>query len=749
MQACCFGVDVKPLAVELGKLALWMLTMVERQARGVAHESDAPLLTFVDKNLRCGDSLRGVDEQAVEGFFKDVYGLGRSQLKLFDANDESLDDVLRCMFRLHQVLAMPAEAVTSEAAGLLATAGEQLGRDLEPVSDDPQDLRAQLHEVARELNWYLRWTWDLAFLYDWYGRNKDALWDAVVGDEGTTANSWVGLLGGPGKVSKKHKGYRDRVRALAAELRAFHWPLEFYDVFHREARGFDVIVANPPFLGDRDLRGKLGEDGVAYLRTKFGTKGTPDLAGFFVIQLARTLGASGSIGVIAPNTLGQAKNRKSVLQPLTSAGTLLITRACASRPWPGEAAVHILTLHAIRARELAPRVRRIVGSYDEDGFPVGYNAIDNDGFISSYLDAGPETELTPLPLQDGPIAHIGVFPRGNFDRPLSFLDEIPRGERQVLFSYLNNRDVQQQPIPAANRVIIDVSSALEAAGLGGQSASKQEKWLKSQFGAVYKELADTVRSDRENLPPSKDNDEARTYWWLFARTRPELRAASQGTDSVIVIGRTGKHLKPSIVQRFDEQLGLFVCFTEKLCVLPTRSSAVFSIFSSFSMEVATRRLCSTLKSDMNFGPKDVLPYFPFPWIASNGDETSIASPVLVPPDAVERRLTPPAQALLDLRQAILLNPDAHGLTRAQVGGPTDLYNLFDDPKCETPAIQQLRQAHLDLELAVLREYGWQDLHGPWTFDRPWLDGTWRFVPPAATRRAYLEHLATLNHERAK
>ena len=78
-----------------------------------------------------------------------------------------------------------------------------------------------------------------------------------------------------------------------------------------------------------------------------------------------------------------------------------------------------------------------------------------------------------------------------------------------------------------------------------------------------------------------------------------------------------------------------------------------------------------------------------------------------------------------------------------MGGPTDLYNLFDDPQCDAPSIQQLRAIHRDLEGAVLEAYGW-DLELQWDFERPWIDGTWRYVPVAAQRRELLARLAKRN-----
>ena len=49
--------------------------------------------------------------------------------------------------------------------------------------------------------------------------------------------------GKTGKVQGKIEG-RSRI---AGQYRFFHWPLEFPNVFHRERRGFDVVVGNPPW----------------------------------------------------------------------------------------------------------------------------------------------------------------------------------------------------------------------------------------------------------------------------------------------------------------------------------------------------------------------------------------------------------------------------------------------------------------------------------------------------------------------
>ena len=54
-QRCLYGVDKNPLAVEMAKLSLWLLTLAK----------DKPF-TFLDHAIRCGDSLVGVRRRAVE-----------------------------------------------------------------------------------------------------------------------------------------------------------------------------------------------------------------------------------------------------------------------------------------------------------------------------------------------------------------------------------------------------------------------------------------------------------------------------------------------------------------------------------------------------------------------------------------------------------------------------------------------------------------------------------------------------------
>ena len=56
-QHCLYGVDKNPMAVDLAKLSLWLVTLAK----------DHPF-TFVDHSLRCGDSLVGLTREQIVNF---------------------------------------------------------------------------------------------------------------------------------------------------------------------------------------------------------------------------------------------------------------------------------------------------------------------------------------------------------------------------------------------------------------------------------------------------------------------------------------------------------------------------------------------------------------------------------------------------------------------------------------------------------------------------------------------------------
>ena len=70
VERCLYGVDRNPLAVEMAKLSLWLLTLQRNRP-----------FTFLDHAIRCGDSLVGVDLQQLSTW--SLSGKGKQSV-LFD-----------------------------------------------------------------------------------------------------------------------------------------------------------------------------------------------------------------------------------------------------------------------------------------------------------------------------------------------------------------------------------------------------------------------------------------------------------------------------------------------------------------------------------------------------------------------------------------------------------------------------------------------------------------------------------------
>jgi hypothetical protein len=75
-ERCVYGVDLNPLAVELAKLSIWLVTLAKDRPFG-----------FLDHNLRCGDSLLGIHrlDQLSE---LSMTPTGKGQQRLFGQNIE-------------------------------------------------------------------------------------------------------------------------------------------------------------------------------------------------------------------------------------------------------------------------------------------------------------------------------------------------------------------------------------------------------------------------------------------------------------------------------------------------------------------------------------------------------------------------------------------------------------------------------------------------------------------------------------
>jgi hypothetical protein len=264
-KECVYGVDVNGMAVELGKLSMWLETLA----------SDQPL-AFLDHHLKTGNSLVGSDITEVLADDTDEAG---GQLTLTQVAARVRRDTLGHVMDL--------------MADLLAIDNETLA-DVKSMEDLYDEIRAdplyqRLFEIAHV---HTAEAFGLDLPADVYEELARAIEDAEEWDEIRT------------------KEWFQAAQSVAAAEAFFHWELEFPEVFfdadgeRRDDAGFDAVVGNPPYVSawNRDL----GQD--EFLRTRYSSAaGHYDIYCLFIEKAATLVRPSGGTSMIVPDTLcGQA-----------------------------------------------------------------------------------------------------------------------------------------------------------------------------------------------------------------------------------------------------------------------------------------------------------------------------------------------------------------------------------------------------------------------------------------------------------
>jgi len=298
-QRCLYGVDRNPVAVDLAKVSLWLVTLARDHA-----------LTFVDHALRHGDSLVGLTNAQIADFrwdekapaFEAVHVGGRLQkaLELRDrirtANDAVTDDELREWWKL--------------------------------AEDELDEVRLYADLVVA------------AFFSAQTTKDREnqrvVFADAI--HKGT---------------AQQYRTWLEAWRHDEKPLVPFHWELEFPEVFGAASSAFDALVGNPPFAGVTTLCRANLPCYTDWLRQSWpDTGGKCDLVAFFFRRVFDLLHGDGCMGLLATNSIANGDTRESGLAAFCDAGAVIYA-ATKRIAWPGSAAVIVSAVHV--AKHLRPR----------------------------------------------------------------------------------------------------------------------------------------------------------------------------------------------------------------------------------------------------------------------------------------------------------------------------------------------------------------------------------------------------------
>jgi type II restriction/modification system DNA methylase subunit YeeA len=460
-------------------------------------------------------------------------------------------------------------------------------------------------------------------------------------------------------------GWNEPVLAPLENIRLQDALLTFHDdgtVTETEWPEADFIIGNPPFLGDKKMRGELGDGYTARLwKTYDGSiPGGADLVCYFFEKARQQIeqDEANRAGLLATNSIRGGANRR-VLDRIKSSGEIFL--AWNDEPW-------ILDGAAVRIS--------IVGfdNGTEDTRLLDGQTVAN---INSDLTGQTDITIASSLRENEDLSFIGDQKGGPFDIShdvaLAMLSEPvnPNGRpnSDVVRSWINGLDIARRP---RQMWIIDFGNSmpLETAAM---------------YEAPFRYIEQTVK------PKRIGNREARTgsAWWIHQRARSEMRNSINGLGRYLCTPRLARHRlfvwqKPQVLP--DSQIVVF----------SREDDYFFGVLHSRAHEVWSLRMGTWLGkgNDPRYTPTTCFETFPFPW--PPGTEPVDDPRVIAIGEAAKE---------LDRLRENWLNPE--GATEAELKKRT-LTNLYN----QRPT--WLQHAHAALDRAVWDAYGRPPVETPST-----------------------------------
>ena len=567
-QRCLYGVDRNPVAVDLTKLSLRLVTLTRNQS-----------FAFVDHAIRHGDSLVGLTQLQIEAF----HWKGNVQ------NFQEGFEAMQVRNHVEQV----------------ATLRESIRRANERGSDI--ELRALWQEAQVSLD-RVRLFGDLvvaAFfdgpsLKDKETKRQDFA-EIVSNDEAETCIRPILAL-----------------RTQSPPLVPFHWEIEFPEVFQRENRGFDSIIGNPPFAGKNTIAASNVPHYAVWLKElHLETHGNSDLVAHFFRRSFDIIRRNGTLGLVATNTIAQGDTRSTGLRYICAHGGEIYD-AHRRYEWPGVATVIVSIVHIIRGQHIGiflldgQKVERISAFLfhsggDDDPYSLKQNKHKSfQGTVILGMGFTFDDKKT----------------KGNATRisDLRRLIRRNRANERVVFPYIGGEELNAHPTHLHHRYVTNFADyPLRRANLGQQwslaDSEQRELWIQS--GIVPLDYPHPVADDwpdllsivEEKVKPQRlnDNEERRRrLWWQFGRRRPKLYSSISGLDRVLAIncGAT-QHFAFAFLPNN-------MVFANTLAIIAYQTYATFCLLQSRVHEIWARFFGSSLGDGLRYTPSDCFETFPFP-----------------------------------------------------------------------------------------------------------------------------------------
>jgi hypothetical protein len=463
----------------------------------------------------------------------------------------------------------------------------------------------------------------------------------------------------------------------------------------------EFIVGNPPFVGGKDIRSRMGDRYTEALWAAHRKMNdSADFVMYWWDRAAELLVAKGTVlrrfGLVTTNSITQVFQRRVVERHLSGTRPVSLVFAVPDHPWTkaskGAAAVRI-------AMTVAEAGTRDGALYEV----VGEKRLETDEpMIELREDRGPiNTDLTigtAIASSGGLRANGGLSSRGMMLFGSGFivtrtaavqlgLQEC-KGLKRHIRPYLNGKDLSGR---GRGLMVID---------LFGLSSDE----VRDLYPEVYQHLLATVRPERDR---NRDSGIKRR-WWLFGRTRDEIRPALAQLSRYIATVETAKH-------RVFQFLDASIVPDNMLVVVASGDAFHLGVLSSRTHVTWTLAQGGTLEDRPRYSKSRCFDPFPFP----DPDERLKAEIA-----DIAEKLDAHRKSVQAAHPEVTLTQMYNVLEKLRSGGALTPREAV--VKAEA-LVLVLKDYHDELDAAVLRAYGW---------------------PAGLTDAEVLERLVALNQERA-
>lgn len=551
VERCLYGVDIKPMAVELAKLSMWLISMA----------SSRPL-SFLDHHLREGDSIVGARLADLEEYLPES--------AFFPTSNKASQAIDSGQIQL-RVGSGPGEQVIRAGRIMTAIAA------IESTSvSDIQSQHDQYLEARQALSPLLR-------LADVITARNLGCQIADVEVKQYAQQVMANLE----KGSAEEGDLATRASEFLRGRQPIHWELEFPEVFihppndpdaAERPAGFDVIIGNPPYLGGLRIRSEIGGNYLEHLMLRYPPgKGRADLCTYFLRQSFDLIPPGGSVGLVTTNTISQGDARSGGLKVVIEAGGM-IRYADRYVPWPGDASVEVVMVSIWKPQQKLPP------------FQSAFLDGDQARFISSRLDNMPEEDAKKL--------------KGNDNKAFNGTYVLGKG----FFLSREERDAILESDPNCGEVILSIMNGDELNSNATLSSDRYTIYFRNwpleeakKYRRCYEWVERNVRPEREQAKVTQ----FREKWWQYARTRPNLYASISKLTRVLAKSQVSELHALAFLsngQIYDTQLVIF----------PFDDYFHFALLQSSLHEAWARMHGSTLETRQRYTPSTCFQTFPFP-----------------------------------------------------------------------------------------------------------------------------------------